>query len=167
MERSVISYRPWSCRPAPRTQTTLCKRQTQSLQPPWRWDRLPAMNCMWPLNLLSTACGVHIHLCFDCSQGASEAFLHQLLYCESSTWDYDMSHHDAPRLQKNLVLCFVWSAFLARWLFRGKTYVVRRLQGGEAGKNLREISFHFLPTVVRWNCNQSDWWAEEIALAYA
>ena len=35
---------------------------------------------------------------------------------------------------------------------RGKTYVVRRLQRGEAGKNLREVAFHFLPTIVGRNC---------------
>ena len=48
------------------------------------------------------------------------------------------------------MLCFAWLAFLAC----RKTHVVGRLQGGEAGKNLREISFHFLPTVVRRNCKQ-------------
>ena len=41
--------------------------------------------------------------------------------------------------------------FLPQYV-RGKTYVVRRLQRGEAGKNLREVAFHFLPSIVGRNC---------------
>ena len=92
-------------------------------------------------------------LSLDCSEGASKAFLDQLLYCERTARDYHMSHHDVSRLQNDF--CFPSFAFLARWRFKGKkTYVVRSLQGSEACKNLREISFHFLPTVVCRNCNR-------------
>ena len=51
----VISYRPWSCRLAPTRQTTLCTRQTQSLQRPWRSDHLPRRICVWPLNYFCIA----------------------------------------------------------------------------------------------------------------
>ena len=38
--------RPWSWQQAPRTHTTLCKRQTQSLRLPWRSNLLPKKKCV-------------------------------------------------------------------------------------------------------------------------
>ena len=76
-------HRPWSWQQAPRTHTTLCKRQTQSLQLLWRSNLLPKKKCVTFLQQV-------LQLWSFCSNlwvGVNELFENYLIFWWNCCWN--------------------------------------------------------------------------------